>query len=172
MSDFATANQNDKLSFQMEKVERKNSTRTQRITKTKANLSHFDHTDGSSNAPLPQFGESIYPKVVGGKGGTTIQISKGFSSDKAPSNLDVHIQHRSFRSFETGSVRNFKIKQQRPVGQPLNQRQGRSQVVKAARHDIVQNHERQKLLDKHLQQPSNGNYTNHLPQLHNHMHKT
>ena len=97
----------------MEKMERKNSTRTQRITKTKANLSHFDHTEGSSNPAMQQFGDSICPKVISSKGRSTIQISRQglASSDKAPSNLDVNIKRRSFRSFESGSIRNFKIKQ-------------------------------------------------------------
>ena len=52
MNGITPTNLSDRGGFQMEKMERKNSTRTQRITKTKANLSHFDHTEGSSNPAL------------------------------------------------------------------------------------------------------------------------
>lgn len=72
MHDIAPTHHSDKGGLFVDKMERKNSTRTQRITKTKANLSHFDHTDGSSNPALQHFGDSIYPKVVSSNGRGTI----------------------------------------------------------------------------------------------------
>ena len=152
MTDISATLNSDR-GHQVKNGQRKNSNHTQIITKSKANLSHFDAIEAIERQRQLNDGYPVLPRVFSGKG---VKVSKQGSNNSGGSG-QININKNVKRS--DGSNKQIRIKQHMTGARSTNQRIGRSCVIKSTKSANLtapKTHEEQKLIQKHVQQPSSG----------------